>query len=108
MQVSSPGNGAPAAADDAYRYASASPSSVGAPGVVANDSDESALTARLVTAPGNGTALLNADGSFTYTPHTLQPGEFVLAENVNLAARMPGVTVTRADGTVRAARSTRI
>src|SRR5690606_3666826 len=35
-----------------------------------NDSDpeENALTASLVTAPVNGTIVLNADGSFTYTP----------------------------------------
>ena len=96
VQVGSPGNGQPAAVDDAYDVRVGESLSVGAPGVVGNDTDESVLTARLATPPGNGTALLNADGSFTYTPHTLQPGEFVLAENVNLAARIPGVTVFRA------------
>ncbi len=36
-----------------------------------NDTDPegNALTASLVTAPVNGTVVLNADGSFTYTPN---------------------------------------
>ena len=40
-------------------------------GVLANDSDVegSALSAVLVSGPGNGTLTLNADGSFTYTPN---------------------------------------
>src|SRR5690606_28167827 len=39
--------------------------------VLTNDSDTEgdALTASLVTAPVNGTVVLNADGSFTYTPN---------------------------------------
>ncbi|MET6998091.1 Ig-like domain-containing protein [Chitinophaga defluvii] len=39
--------------------------------VLTNDSDPDgdALTASLVTAPVNGTVVLNADGSFTYTPN---------------------------------------
>jgi len=40
--------------------------------VLTNDSDVegNALTASLVTAPVNGTVVLNADGSFTYTPNS--------------------------------------
>jgi VCBS repeat-containing protein len=40
-------------------------------GVLANDTDIDgpALTAQLGTGPANGTLLLNADGSFTYTPN---------------------------------------
>ncbi|MGN6511309.1 MAG: Ig-like domain-containing protein [Chitinophaga sp.] len=40
--------------------------------VLSNDSDPEgdALTSSLVTAPVNGTVVLNADGSFTYTPNT--------------------------------------
>lgn len=40
--------------------------------VLTNDSDaeSNALTASLVTAPVNGTVVLNADGSFTYTPNS--------------------------------------
>ena len=92
LQVASPGNGAPLAGDDSYSVRVSESLSVHAPGVAGNDTDESALTTRLVTPPGNGVVSLSADGSFTYTPHSLQPGEFVMADNVNLAARMPGVT----------------
>jgi RHS repeat-associated protein/uncharacterized repeat protein (TIGR01451 family) len=97
LQVASPGNGAPLAVDDSYNVRVSESLSVNAPGVAANDTDESALTTRLVTSPSNGVAVLNADGSFTYTPHTMQPGEFVMAENVNLAARIKGVTEVRLD-----------
>jgi large repetitive protein len=43
---------------------------VAAPGVLANDTDANSnpLTAVLVSGPTNGTLVLNADGSFTYTP----------------------------------------
>ncbi|HZL92564.1 MAG TPA: Ig-like domain-containing protein, partial [Vicinamibacterales bacterium] len=92
IQVSSPGNGAPLATDDAYSVRVSESLSEPAPGVVGNDTDESALAVRLISPPGNGTVLLNQDGSFTYTPHVMNPGEFVLAENVNLAARIPGAT----------------
>src|SRR4029453_16665472 len=68
--------------------------SVPAPGVTGNDAEASPLSVRLTSPPGNGTVVFNADGSFTYTPHTMQPGEFVMAENVNLAFRLPGVVVT--------------
>ena len=96
IQASSPGNGAPLATDDAYSVRVSESLSESAPGVVGNDTDESALAARLISPPGNGTVLLNQDGSFTYAPHVMNPGEFVLAENVNLAARIPGVTVLNA------------
>ena len=44
--------------------------------VLTNDSDPegNALTASLVTAPVNGTVVLNADGSFTYTPNVNYSG----------------------------------
>ena len=37
-------------------------------GVLANDTDDDPLTAQLASGPLNGTLLLNADGSFNYTP----------------------------------------
>ncbi|WPU97007.1 MBG domain-containing protein [Mucilaginibacter sabulilitoris] len=44
--------------------------------VLTNDTDPdgNALTASLVTAPVNGTVVLNADGSFTYTPNNNYAG----------------------------------
>jgi hypothetical protein len=81
------------AADDDYSVRLGESLSVPAPGVTGNDADASPLSARLTSQPGNGTLLFGADGSFTYTPHTMQPGEFVMAENINLASRMPGVSM---------------
>jgi RHS repeat-associated protein len=97
IQVSSPSNGAPVAVDDDYSVRLGESLSVAAPGVTANDTDASPLSARLTSQPGNGTVLFGADGSFTYTPHTMQPGEFVMAENINLASRMPGVSANGAN-----------
>ncbi|HEX8771005.1 MAG TPA: cadherin-like domain-containing protein, partial [Acidimicrobiales bacterium] len=47
------------------------PLSVAAPGVLANDTDPNgnALTAVKVSDPAHGSVLLNADGSYTYTPN---------------------------------------
>ena len=45
---------------------------VPAPGILANDTDaaDTAITATKVTNPSNGTIVLRADGSMTYTPNT--------------------------------------
>lgn len=96
VQVSSPANHAPVAADDAYEVRLNESLSVAPPSVLANDndSDHNHLTATLLTRPTNGTVGFNPDGSFTYTPNTLQDGEFVTIENLNLATSVPGVTVT--------------
>jgi len=44
---------------------------VAAPGVLGNDTDDDSpsLTARIAAGPANGTATVNPDGSFTYTPN---------------------------------------
>jgi len=70
-------NRAPVAVDDAYQTYRNQPLNVAAPGVLANDSDADgdALTAALVSAPTHGTATLNADGSFVYTPTVGFTGE---------------------------------
>ena len=86
------------AADDAYEVRLGESLAVGAAGVLQNDTDESPLTATLVQPPSNGTVALGPDGGFTYTPYTQRPGELVLAERVNLGARVPGVVVN-ANGT---------
>jgi RHS repeat-associated protein len=94
IQVSSASNRAPVAADDAYQVRLGESLGVPAPGVLANDVDPdgAGLGALLLSGPANGTVALNADGSFTYTPHTLQNGVLVPLENVNLASRVPGAT----------------
>jgi len=63
---------APTAGDDAYAVAEDGLLTVDAEaGILANDSDPDgdALTAQLTGSPSNGTLVLNADGSFTYTPN---------------------------------------
>ena len=61
---------APAATADAYATNEDTPLTVGAPGVLANDTDVDgdALSAVLVTGPAHGTLSLQPDGAFTYTP----------------------------------------
>ena len=61
-------NTAPVAVDDAVTVQEDTPATGN---VLTNDSDVegNALTASLVTAPVNGTVVLNADGSLTYTPN---------------------------------------
>jgi VCBS repeat-containing protein len=65
-------NHAPAAQDDSYTTDEDTPLTVPAPGVLANDSDADgnpiSVAGASVTDPGHGTLILNADGSFTYTP----------------------------------------
>ncbi len=62
----------PEAANDAYTTDKNVARVVGAPGVLANDSDHDGDTLTLqttpVTPPANGTVVLASDGSFTYTP----------------------------------------
>lgn len=65
-------NDLPVAVAESYNATADTPLSVAAPGVLANDTDVDgdALTAVLVDQATGGTAVLNADGSFTYTPNT--------------------------------------
>ena len=58
----------PVANDDDYALTGEFQLDVGAPGVLDNDGDGSALTAGSASDPANGSVVLNADGSFTYTP----------------------------------------
>jgi VCBS repeat-containing protein len=61
----------PASAEDSYSVQSGQTLNVATPGVLGNDSDAEGdpLTAELVTGPANGVLVLNADGSFSYTPN---------------------------------------
>jgi VCBS repeat-containing protein len=63
-------NDAPVAAADAYSTVEDTALTVGAPGVLGNDSDPDGdtLSALVGSEPSNGTLTLNASGSFTYVP----------------------------------------
>ena len=63
-------NVAPVADDDGYLTSENVALTVSVPGVLAGDSDANGdpLTAILDSGPANGDLMLNADGSFTYTP----------------------------------------
>src|SRR5205823_509783 len=65
-----PVNDFPTANNDTYTVAEDNVLTVGAPGVLANDSDidGDSLTASLVTSPTHGSLAFNPNGSFTYTP----------------------------------------
>ena len=63
-------NTAPVAADDAFDTVAGEPLTLGAPGVLGNDTDAEGdwLTAARLSQPVNGTVSLAANGSLTYTP----------------------------------------
>jgi VCBS repeat-containing protein len=63
-------NTPPVAGNDTYNTNEDTPFAVAAPGVLGNDTDADGnpLTAALVTGPAQGTLLLNANGSFNYSP----------------------------------------
>jgi len=70
-QPPAPANTPPVSAADAYATNEDVALVVGAPGVLQNDTDgeNNTLTAVLVSGPAHGTLVLNANGSFTYTPN---------------------------------------
>jgi VCBS repeat-containing protein len=61
---------APSSQDDAYAVDAGSTLTVDAPGVLENDADADgdALSSVLESGPSHGALMLNADGSFSYTP----------------------------------------
>ena len=65
------GNNPPVAVDDGYSTPQDTTLNAVAPGVLGNDSDADGdpITAVQDSSAGNGNAVLNADGSFTYTPN---------------------------------------
>ncbi|GAB4513823.1 MAG: hypothetical protein OHK0046_15020 [Anaerolineae bacterium] len=76
----------PQADDDAYTYNSdVYPAAQSFPSVLENDFNryDDPLTAELVTSPENGSIMLNADGTFTYTPD----GRFAGVETFTYRAR---------------------
>ena len=69
-------NEAPVAADDAFTGNQLKDLVAGVPGVTSNDFDidGDGIAVVLVNGPGNGTLVLNANGSFTYTPNGVFSG----------------------------------
>ncbi|RFM31359.1 Ig-like domain-containing protein, partial [Chitinophaga silvisoli] len=74
----------PVAGNDVYTATEDVPLTIAAPGVLGNDSDPDAypLVVSLVSGPANGMVVLNADGSFTYTPNADYNGTDVFTYNV--------------------------
>jgi VCBS repeat-containing protein len=92
-------NQAPTAAGDAYSTAEDTTLTVGAPGVLGNDSDPDGnqLRAVLGSGPSHGTLTLNANGSFTYTPAANFHGSDSFtyrASDGTLASSQATVTIT--------------
>lgn len=78
-------NDAPVAVAEAFSTTQGVPLNVAAPGVLSNDSDvdADAITAIIGSGPTNGTLVLNANGSFTYTPNAT----FIGTDSFTYAAR---------------------
>lgn len=79
-------NDAPVAKDDQYTTNEDGVLTVAAPGVLFNDSDpdnaQNTLTASLVSGPAHGTAIINANGGFTYTPDANYDGQDTITYRV--------------------------
>jgi hypothetical protein len=92
-------NTPPAAGNDTYAMDQGTTLSVPAPGVLANDTDpdHDVLAAALVSGPAHGAVILNADGSFSYTPQAVFSGSdsFTYTAGDGIAVSAPAtVTIT--------------
>jgi hypothetical protein len=90
-------NDAPVAANDAYSVALNRVLSVGAPGVLANDTDvdRDPLTAVLQSGPASGSLTLNPDGSFNFLPAVQGVVNFSYTANDAAGSSAPAtVTIT--------------
>lgn len=90
-------NAVPTADTDSYDLAAGELLRVGAPGVLANDSDldGDVLVAELVAGPDNGELVLNEDGSFTYQPQDAFAGgdKFIYSATDPLGERSTATVV---------------
>ncbi|MBI2956409.1 MAG: tandem-95 repeat protein, partial [Acidobacteria bacterium] len=94
-----PVNDAPVAANDIFTASQDTPLNVAAPGVLVNDNDADGdplmVDLTSVTMPANGTLMMNADGSFTYTPNTGFTGpDSFMYEATDGTANSAAATVT--------------
>jgi len=87
---------APVATDDIYSVNRDNTLIVPAPGVLTNDSGTGPLTVSLVpgTGPLNGTLMLSANGSFTYTPNPGYSGQNSFQYTANNSGGSSPATVT--------------
>src|SRR5439155_880190 len=92
-----PVNDAPVSVQDNYSVNEDTTLNIGAPGVLANDTDVDGdvLSVVLVTGPSHGTITLNSDGSFSYTPDPNYNGIDTFSYQANDGTEGSGiVTVT--------------
>jgi subtilisin-like proprotein convertase family protein len=92
-------NQSPVTVPDSYTTPFQTAMVVGAPGVLANDSDPDGdlLTTVLVTGPSSGELALDPDGSFTFTPATGFTGDVAFtykATDGNKESSLATVTIT--------------
>jgi len=95
------GNNSPVATGDSYTVDQDTTLTVNAPGVLSNDSDpdaEDSITAVQDSSAGNGIAVLNADGSFSYTPNAAYSGTdsftYHAVDNSDADSNQVTVTIT--------------
>ncbi|HEY0994235.1 MAG TPA: cadherin-like domain-containing protein, partial [Kofleriaceae bacterium] len=109
VPISVTSNLPPVANNDSYTTSEDTARSVAAPGVLANDTTSvGTLTAILLTQPLHGTATLNSNGSFTYTPTANYNGSDSFTYKANNGARDSGaatvaLTVTAVNDAPQAA-----
>jgi ELWxxDGT repeat protein len=88
----------PIAQDHSYAFTAGAALNVGAPGVLSGTTGASGATfnAVLVSGPSNGVLVLNANGSFTYTPNAGFDGtdSFTFVANDGTSSSLRAATVT--------------
>ena len=100
IKVSAVANHAPAPQDDNASTDEDTQLNVPAPGVLGNDADGDSdpLTATKLTDPSHGTVVVNADGSFTYTPDANFFGtdsfSYTVSDGTDTATATVTVTIT--------------
>ena len=93
-------NAPPSAANDAYTVAEGGTLTVGAPGVLGNDSDPDTptLSVTRISGPTNGTLTLNANGGFTYIHNgsetTTDSFTYRVSDGFSTATAVVTITIT--------------
>lgn len=93
-------NTGPLANDDDYSTAEDTPLTIAGPGVLGNDidTDGDPLSVAYASQPSRGTVLMNADGSFTYTPDANFNGvdyfEYIASDGMGTSGGVTTVSIT--------------